>query len=205
MSPQPPATGAPEREPMIPYCGMENLPQRLERQLTAYEKRMGFMPNALKLYMHRPHILSQAIQMNDAVMRHPDSRLTEEFKYRLSFVISRGHRCRYCCAHHAMTLKERWGLDDRQLEDILNLENPSDERERVAWEYGYAGSRGLIDHDAGDEMRATLAQHFSPEEVMELAATLGFWAFYNRIHSSLAVPIEDHLLEEAHWVDVGLP
>jgi AhpD family alkylhydroperoxidase len=192
-----------EAQPCVPYASDEDAPEPLQRMLQGYAKRMGFLPNALKLYLHTPHILSQAIGMNNAVMRHKDNVIAEDFKYRMSFIISRGHGCRYCCAHHAMTLKKRWGLDDQRLEEILNLESPEDEREALAWEYGYLASRGSIDHDEGDEIRDRLAELFSPVEVMELAATVGFWAFYNRIHSSLAIPIEDHLLDEAHWVEVG--
>lgn len=192
-----------EREPFIPYCDDEDIPAKLQRQLDAYEKRMGFLPNALKLYKHIPQVMQELVRLNNATMRHPDNLIPEDFKYRLSMIISRGHGCRYCCAHHAMTLKRKFDLDDGRIEEILNLENPEDERERVAWEYGHAASRGLMNHEEGDEIRERLAEHFTPTEVMELAATVGFWACYNRIHSSLAIPIEEHLLDERHWVEVG--
>jgi AhpD family alkylhydroperoxidase len=196
---------SPEATPFIPYADTGAAPDRLRRQIDAYADRMGFLPNALRLYLHVPQIMGEFMRTNNAVMRHSDNLLPEEFKYRMSFVVSRGHGCRYCCAHHAMTLKRRWGLDDARLEEILNLENPEDEREAAAWGYAYAGSRGLLDHDHGDDLRDRLAQLFRPAEVLELAATLGFWAMYNRVHSTLAVPIEEHLLPEAHWVEVGKP
>lgn len=197
------APAAVEAEPCIPYADRSDAPDKIRRQMDAYEERMGFLPNALKLYVHVPQIMQELIRLNNATMRHPDNVIPEDFKYRMSLVISRGHGCRYCCAHHAMTLKGKFGLDDRRIEEILELENPQDEREEVAWEYAYAASRGLMSHDEGDDVRERLAEHFSPAEVMELAATVGFWACYNRIHSSLAVPIEEHLLSEGHWVEVG--
>lgn len=194
------AAGAAEAEPFFSYADAADAPGDVAPMLTAYEERMGFLPNALKLYLHRPHILKQIIRLNNCVMRHPRNELSEEFKYRMSFIISRNHRCRYCCAHHAATLKKRFGSTDAELHEILRLKNPADEREAVAWEFADAASRGP--EHVTDDMRGRLDEHFTPEEIVEIAATLGFWAFYNRIHASLTVPIEAHLLAEAGWVDV---
>ncbi|MGH8874961.1 MAG: carboxymuconolactone decarboxylase family protein, partial [Acidimicrobiia bacterium] len=175
-------------------------PSDLKPHLAGYVERMGFLPNALKIYLHRPHLLKQIIRLNNAVMRHPENVLSEEFKYRMSFIISRTHGCRYCCAHHAHTLRTKWGLDDAGLEDVLSLRNPRDEREAAAWDFAHAASQGP--EHVTEEMRRRLGELFSPEEVVEIACTLGFWAFYNRIHSNLAIPIEEDLLSESGWVDV---
>lgn len=188
-----------EAEPFFPYADLDDAPTDLQKMLGSYSDRMGFLPNALRLYLHRPHILKQIIRLNNTVMRHEGNVLSEEFKYRMSFIISRNHGCRYCCAHHAATLKNKFGCADDDLQQILSMRDPADEREAVAWEFVDAASRGP--ENVTDEMRGRLADVFSPEEVIEIAATLGFWAFYNRIHASLAVPIEEHLLPEAGWVD----
>lgn len=188
-----------EVEPFFPYADVDDAPVDLQRMLGSYSDRMGFLPNALKLYLHRPHILKQIIRLNNTIMRHEGNLVSEEFKYRMSFIISRNHGCRYCCAHHAATLKNKFGCTNQDLEQILSLRDPVDEREAVAWEFADAASRGP--EHVTEVMRGRLAELFSPEEVIEIAATLGFWAFYNRIHSSLAVPIEEHLLPEAGWVD----
>ena len=188
-----------EAEPFFPYADPDDAPVDLQRMLGSYSERMGFLPNALRLYLHRPHILKQVIRLNNTIMRHEGNLVSEEFKYRMSFIVSRNHGCRYCCAHHAATLKKKFGFTDDDLEQILRLRDPVDEREAVAWEFADAASRGP--ENVTEEMRTRLAEVFSPEEVIEIAATLGFWAFYNRIHSSLNVPIEEHLLPEAGWVD----
>lgn len=188
-----------EVDPFFPYADLESAPNDIQRMMADYAERMGFLPNALKLYQHRPHIFKQIIRLNNAIMRHPANELSEAFKYRMSFIVSRNHGCRYCCAHHANTLKNKFGESETDLEDILSMTNPADEREEAAWVFVDAGSRGP--EHVTDEMRQRLTDLFTPEEIVEIAATLGFWAFYNRIHASLAVPIEEHLLKEAHWVD----
>lgn len=190
-----------EAAPFFPYADIEALPVDVRRQLEAYEERMGFLPNALKMYAHAPYLLKQIIRTNNTVMRHSANLLSEEFKYRMSFIISRNHGCRYCCAHHAHTLRRKFGYDDAALREILEMRTPRDAREAAAWAFVSAASHGP-DHTS-DELRKELAALFSPEEIIEIAATLGFWAFYNRIHANLAIPIESFLLSEAGWVDVG--
>ena len=46
-----------EETPFIPYANHDARPDQLKAPLEAYEARMGFMPNALKMYMHRPELL----------------------------------------------------------------------------------------------------------------------------------------------------
>lgn len=197
----PPVEGETEREPFIPYADAEHLRPDLKNLLDQYVERMGFLPNALKLYLHRPHLLKVIISMNNSVMRHDSNVLSEEFKYRMAFIVSRNHGCRYCCAHHANTLRRKFGYQDRDIDGVLHMREPRDQREAVAWEFVDRGSRST--HLVTDDLRERLARHFTPEEVIEISCVLGFWAFYNRIHANLAVPIEQHLIADQHWVDVG--
>ena len=53
-----------EAEPFIPYVSKENMPKQLMPVLEPYEKRMGFVPNALKLYAHRPEIAETLWRLN---------------------------------------------------------------------------------------------------------------------------------------------
>ena len=50
-----------EAEPFIPYVKEEDISPKLEPVLAPYKKRMGFLPNALKLYAYRPEIASNAV------------------------------------------------------------------------------------------------------------------------------------------------
>ena len=40
----------------IPYVEEADYPEELMPILDPYQERMGFIPNALKIYMHRPEI-----------------------------------------------------------------------------------------------------------------------------------------------------
>jgi alkylhydroperoxidase family enzyme len=188
-------------EPFIPYADHESVGDKvIAALLKGTEERLGFLPNSFRLYLHQPHLLRDVTRLNNTVMRHPSNVLSEEFKYKLALLISRNHGCRYCSAHEAHTMKRKFGLDDRRLEEILRLENPEDVREESAWGYAHAASQGPA--FVTDDIRRRLAEHFTPKEIIEIACTLGFWALYNRVHSSLDIPLEGHVRHESHWVDL---
>ncbi|MGH8875553.1 MAG: hypothetical protein ACRDVM_09945, partial [Acidimicrobiia bacterium] len=98
---------------------LEHVPIHVRPELHYYISRMGFLPNTLKLYLHIPWVAEQLFRLNNAVMRDERGRLSEHFKYRLSMVASRDNQCRYCTAHHALTLKRRWDYSDDMVEELL--------------------------------------------------------------------------------------
>ena len=58
-----------ESDPIVPYADPADLPAPLRSAIESYRQRMGFLPNALKLYMHRPQILKFLIEINNTIMR----------------------------------------------------------------------------------------------------------------------------------------
>jgi uncharacterized peroxidase-related enzyme len=192
-------------ESFIPYPpigdSLEFVPINVRPDLHYYISRMAFLPNTIKLYMYNPWSAEHLMRLNNAVMRSEQGSLSEEFKYRLAIVASRDNECTYCTAHHAATLKRRWSYDDDALDSLLSLDQPRDEREAVAFEFVHQAS--LDATGVSDELRARLAQHFTPSEVIEIVLVMGFWKMYNAMHSAMGVPLEDPVLHEAGWVDVA--
>ena len=124
---------ADEAEPFIPYAGRDGLTGELAAAVDSYESRMGFLPNALRLYMHRPELLECLIRLNDTVMRDPSSQLDRELKRRIAALCSSLNRSAYCVAHNGNTLasagdgdSEGWGYT---AEDIVALLDPGYEPE----------------------------------------------------------------------------
>lgn len=189
--------------PFIPYVDADTISDKaISKLLDSTEDRLGFVPNSFLLYLHQPHLLRDINRLNNTVMRHPSNILAEQFKYQLALLVSRNQSCRYCTAHEVNSLKKKWGLSEDRISEILRLENPADEREEVAWAYANAASLGP--DVVSDEMRSRLVEHFSPAEIMEIACTVGFWSLFNRIHSSLDIPLEPDVEHEAHWVEFPL-
>jgi alkylhydroperoxidase family enzyme len=180
---------------------LEHVPIYVRPELHYYIGRMGFLPNTLKLYLHVPWIAENLFKLNNAVMRDERNSLNEHLKYRLAFIASRDNECTYCTAHMVKVLQRRWGYKDEALADVLHLDNPGDEREAVAMEFVHQAS--LDAAGVSDELRARLSAHFSPQEVMEIVLIVGFWKMYNTMHTAMAAPLEDPVVEFANWVQVG--
>ncbi len=185
-----------ETEPFIPYADREGLPGDLAAAVDAYEKRMGFLPNALRLYMHRPELLACLIRLNDAVMRDPSSQLDRGLKRRIAAVCSALNRSAYCVAHNTNTLRSAGGGSsegwDYSAADIEALLDPGYEPEDPVESACFAYARAATTDPAAvpREILDRLARTLTPPQTVELACLVGFWKMYNGIHESLGVPIE---------------
>lgn len=192
-----------EAEAFIPYPEigekLEHVPINVRPDAMYYAQRMGFLPNTIKLYLHLPWVAEYLFRLNNAIMRDERNSLSEHMKYRLSLLASRTNRCRYCTAHHVLTLKRRWDYGDEEVEEVLSSDQPRDRREAVAMEFVQQASADPA--GVSEELRARLAQHFSPQEVMEIVLVVGFWKMYNAMHTAMAAPLEDPALPFGEWVD----
>ncbi len=197
-----------EAEPFIPYVKEEDFAPNLKPVVEPYKKRMGFLPNALKLYAYRPEIAETLWKLNSNVMRDPSSTLDQFLKRRLAAVICMINGCAYCTAHSCAMLKkakdsqaEGWGLSEDELQDMLlgDLE-PKDEFERVCFDFARAASEDPT--AVPDEILMRLKKHLSPPQIVELACVVGFWKFYNTVHDALKIPVESQLLQDTGYVDL---
>jgi uncharacterized peroxidase-related enzyme len=195
-----------ENQPFIPYVDAKDTPANLKPLLDPYVARMGFLPNALKLYMHRPEIAENLWKLNNNVMRDPSSTLDQGLKRRLGAVASKVNGCAYCTTHHCTILKtpagvgsEGWGLTHEELVELMRGEDePRDEMERACFDFVRAASTDP--RTVPDDVYDRLKQHLTPPQIVELACLVGFWKMYNTIHDSLRIPIEEHLHTNAGYV-----
>jgi len=198
--------GLNEKEPLIPYADPDKIPAALKEKMYGYLGRMGFLPNALKFYMHRPEIAGVLWTLNDTIMRDESSVLDQQLKRKLALVASKVNGCQYCTAHHCTIVKrpisgldEGWGIEQEEVDALLNNQyQTKDEKELTCFDFVVAAS--LDPTNVGEEIHTRMKQHLSPEEIIELAALVGFWKMYNTIHDSLCIPIEAALLEESRLV-----
>src|SRR5207248_11250936 len=71
-------------EPFIPYVPDEKVVERLGPVVEPYMKRMGFLPNALKLYAYRSAIAETHFRLNSNVIRDPSLTLDHHHKRKLA-------------------------------------------------------------------------------------------------------------------------
>ena len=194
-------------EPFIPYVSDEKVVERLRAVVEPYMKRMGFLPNALKLYAYRPEIAETLFRLNSNIMRDPSSTLDQFLKRKLSALASKTNGCAYCTAHCCNMLmrdkssSEGWGLSQDELLRILDDNYiPANEMERACFDYVRAASTDPA--NVPEEILKRLKKYLKPEQIVELACVVGFWKFYNTVHDSLHIPVEEHLLNDTRYVDV---
>ena len=125
-----------EAEPFIPYVKEEDFDARLRPTLEPYKKRMGFLPNALKLYAYRPEIAETLWSLNSKIMRDPSSALDQLLKRKLAAVACATNGCAYCTAHSCAMLKkpaqagfEGWNMSEKELQDS----SPGDFEPQTRW------------------------------------------------------------------------
>ena len=118
-----------EAQPFIPYVREEEFSPKLKPVLAPYKKRMGFLPNALKLYAHRPEIAETLWKLNSNVMRDPSSALDQLLKRKLAAIACATNGCAYCTAHSCSMLKkprdddfEGWGVSEEELQALITGE-----------------------------------------------------------------------------------
>jgi alkylhydroperoxidase family enzyme len=197
-----------EGEPFIPYMREADFAPQLKPVVEPYKKRMGFLPNALKLYAYRPEIAETLWKLNSNIMRDPSSKLDQFLKRRLAAVACAVNGCAYCTAHSCSMLKkpreagfEGWGMSEGELQEMIagDLE-PKDEFERACFDYVRAASEDPT--SVPDAILQRLKQHLTPPQIVELACLVGFWKFYNTVHDSLRIPVESQLLADTGYVDL---
>jgi uncharacterized peroxidase-related enzyme len=200
--------GGTEKEPFIPYAKVEDQPESLKAVLAPYVERMGFLPNALRLHMHRPEIAETLWTLNSKIMRDPSSTLDQGLKRRLSAIASNMNGCTYCTAHCCSMLHrqdgptgEGWGMDPADLTRMLQGDlQPANEMERACWDFVRAASEdpGSVPH----ELLGRLKTYLTPPQIIELASVVGFWKMYNTIHDALKIPVEAHLENDVKYVEI---
>ena len=196
----------PEAEPFIPYVKPEDFDPRLLPTLKPYEARMGFVPNALKLYAYRPEIAETLWKLNSNVMRDPSSTLDQFLKRKCAAIACATNGCAYCTAHSCSMLKaeiggksEGWGLSDDDVRALVDGDlDPANGFEAVCFEYVRAASFDApnVPMELLERLRALL----TPPQIVELACLVGFWKFYNTVHDSLHIPVEAHLTPDTKFV-----
>jgi uncharacterized peroxidase-related enzyme len=198
-----------EADPIIPYVEEADYPDNLRPILEPYMSRMGFIPNALKLHMHRPEIAETLWKLNSNIMRDPSSTVDQGLKRKLSAVASTGNGCNYCTSHCCGMLKgqtgadaEGWGMDEATLQALIDGTGGwSDEAEKAAIDFVREATADPANVPA--EVHDALKAHFSPPQIVEIAMVASFWKFYNTLHDALNIPIESHVLHDTGYTTLA--
>jgi uncharacterized peroxidase-related enzyme len=168
--------------PRIPTIAYEQADPAAQEIFDHYKKERGNVPNMFRTVAHRPEILRTMIAHFRAVME--TGTVGVKLKELVIVRTSQINRCDYCLSSHAQ-LALRHGWSEEQITDLANFRTRSDfnAREKAALEL--AERETLDSNGIDDEFWAGLRQHFEEGEIIELAAAIGLFNYFNRFNNSL--------------------
>jgi uncharacterized peroxidase-related enzyme len=168
--------------PRIPTIDDEQADQAAREIFDHYKKERGNVPNMFRTVAHRPEILRTMIAHFRAVME--TGTVGHKLKELVIVRTSQINQCEYCLNSHTQ-LARRYGWSDAQIADLANFRTRTDfnEREKAALEL--AERETLDSTGVDDEFWARLRQHFDEGEIIELAAAIGLFNYFNRFNNSL--------------------
>jgi uncharacterized peroxidase-related enzyme len=152
----------------------------------AFERKIaerGNIPNMYRAFAHRPWLLTTMDAHFAAVMGSGSVAL--KLKELLALQTSLVNECRYCASFHTL-LAERTGATKEQIASLLDFEaGPYTEKEKAALRFGLQMTRDA--NRVSDSVFAALRAHFDEGEIVEIAAVVGLFAYFNRFNNAFAL------------------
>jgi uncharacterized peroxidase-related enzyme len=168
--------------PRIPTIAYEQADPAAQDIFDHYKKERGNVPNMFRTVAYRPEILRTMIAHFRAVME--TGTVGVKLKELVIVRTSQINRCEYCLASHAQ-LAHRYGWSEEQIRNLaeFRIRDDFNAREKAALEL--AERETLDSNSIDDEFWAELREHFEEGEIIELAAAVGLFNYFNRFNNSL--------------------
>jgi uncharacterized peroxidase-related enzyme len=152
----------------------------------AFERKVaerGNIPNMYRAFGHRPWLLTTMDAHFAAVMG--SGNVPMRLKEMLALQTSLENECRYCTASHTQ-LAESTGATPEQIASLLDFERgPFSEKDKAALRFGLQMTRDA--NRIPDAALAALREHFGEGEIVEIAAVVGLFAYFNRFSNALGL------------------
>ena len=170
--------------------------KELSKLIEFYNETLGFCPNSIKTMFIRPKIAYAFINLNKAVMENKGN-LSSKIKRLIGYLASTVSGCRYCQAH-TIRAAERYGSDDKQLNEIWDFKNSTafSKKEKVAFEFTIASSS--IPNHVDEKISSKLREYWDDGEIVEMLGVISLFGFLNRWNDSMGTPIEEGALESGN-------
>lgn len=172
--------------PRLPALERGVLPAH-EELFASIEAHLGVLPNSTLTMAHRPEIMAAFANLNQAVMG--PGTVDAQLKQLVALMVSSAATCRYCQAHTAHVAHDR-GVTEAKIEALFEHETSDlfDDAERAA--LTVAEGAGHVPNQVTDEQFATLREHFTDEQVVELVAVMSVFGYLNRWNDTMATTLE---------------
>lgn len=181
----------------------QNLPE-LKPFVEKARERMGFVPNSMLTMAHKPAFMKSVLPML-YYMNSPDCSIDEDLREMIAFMVSYGSGCRYCQAHSAHGA-EKYGVSEEKIANLWRYQESDlfSSAERAALAYSFAAGQqpSAVEQNHFDG----LAEHFSQEQIIDIAAICAIYGFLNRWNDTVGTQLEQdpgdytsQILKDSDW------
>ena len=147
----------------------------------------GALPNMFRTMALRPEIMATAEAHMNAVFQTGtvDPRLKEMLAVRVSQI----NDCMYCCASHT-ALAKSLGASEELLDAMYNIDQHEEmfsPAERAA--LALAERMTTDAQSVGEDIWADLKANFDDGQIVEVAAVIGLFNYFNRFNDALRIDV----------------
>lgn len=207
-----PTTATQDRStPAIPFVEVAALDPETRALYERIEQSVGYVPNSMKTYLHRPRVAAALMGLSSAIYGEEEGGLPMRVQLRLGLICSAINGCAYCTSHQCSAAQnlagpggDAAGLSDDEVRALISGEEQGgDAVERVCFAYARAASFDA--NSVPQELLAEMREQLTAGQIVQLSAIVGMWKLFNTIHDSLHLPIEEDKAGYRHFFDEARP
>lgn len=162
----------------------KTLDEGMKKYFQICREKLGLLPNVLRAYAFRPAKLKTFVGFYNELMLG-DSGLSKLEREMIAVVVSSTNHCFYCIAAHGQAVRELSG--DPELGEMLVANYRVADlspRQRAMLDFAYKLT--IRPAEVDDVDRAALKKAgFKPEDIFDIADTVGFYNMSNRVAIAL--------------------
>jgi uncharacterized peroxidase-related enzyme len=164
----------------FPVGTLDDMPADVRDRIAPIAEKSGFVPNVFLGMTHRPAELRAFLDYHDALMER-DSGLSKAEREMVVVATSAANDCLYCVVAHGAILRVR--ARDSEIADRISANwrtAPVTERQHAMLTFAVKLARTPEDMNGGD-FTALRSHGFSDDDIWDIGAITGFFAFSNRM------------------------
>ncbi|MDQ2929207.1 MAG: carboxymuconolactone decarboxylase family protein [Gemmatimonadota bacterium] len=171
--------------PRVPLPELDDATPEVRQLFDAFMRERGNVPNLFRAASLRPPIVLTLFAHLRAVTGPGEVPVL--LKELLTVRVSQVNACSYCLASHT-ALSRKHGATDEQIASV-------DAGRYDVFEPGWRAALAFADAmtptngDVTDEIYAELARWWTAPQIVEIAAVIGFFNYFNRFAEALRIPV----------------
>lgn len=171
--------------PRVPLPELDDATPEVRQLFDAFMRERGNVPNLFRAASLRPPIVLTLFAHLRAVTGPGEVPVL--LKELLTVRVSQLNACAYCLASHTALSRKHGATDDQ----ITSVDAGRYDVFEPGWRaaLAFADAMTPTNGDVTDEIYAELARWWTAPQIVEIAAVVGFFNYFNRFAEALRIPV----------------